>query len=226
MRPREVHSAMEHLSLPLFALPEYTLFPHTLVPFHVFEPRYVSMIDHCLADRRLLVVAGLEPGWEALGDSEAPTFAIGGLGRIISDRRLGDTRTNIFVHCTARVRITRVVQREPFPMVDAREVYDDASVDGPEQVRAAADRVLGLVASLARELGADGAALGKVLSSSDDPVVLSHRLASVVVEDPAERQRLLETTRSVVRCERLAEHVVRHLIERTPAPQDGAGWIN
>ncbi|MEZ4266670.1 MAG: LON peptidase substrate-binding domain-containing protein [Myxococcota bacterium] len=226
MRQREVQSAAEHLSLPLFALPEYTLFPHTLVPFHVFEPRYVSMIDHCLADRRLLVVAGLQPGWESLDDEDAPTFAVGGLGRIISDRRLGDSRTNIFVHCTARVRLTRLVQRRPFPIVDALEVHDDVDVEGPESLRAAADRVLGLVASLARELGGEGAALGKVLSSSDDPVVLSHRLASVVVDDPAERQRLLETTRSVVRCERLAEHVVRHLIERTPAPQDGAGWIN
>jgi Lon protease-like protein len=226
MQQRELHSATEHLALPLFALPEYTLFPHTLVPFHVFEPRYVSMIDHCLADRRLLVVCGLEPGWESLGDTSAPTFRVGGLGRIVSDRRLGETRTNIFVHCTARVRITRVGAFEPFRVVDVRELHDDLTADRPEQVRAAADRVLGLVASLARELGAEGAALGKVLSSSDDPVVLSHRLASVVVDDPAERQELLETTRPVLRCERLAEHVMRHLIERTPGPQDGAGWIN
>ncbi|MCB9730468.1 MAG: LON peptidase substrate-binding domain-containing protein [Deltaproteobacteria bacterium] len=226
MEHGEVQSATEHLALPLFALPEYTLFPHTLVPFHVFEPRYVSMIDHCLADRRLLVVAGLEPGWERWRDGEAPTFTIGGLGRIVSDRRLGDTRTNIFVHCIARVRIVREYQREPFRVVDARELHDDRAIDRPETVRAAADRVLGLVASLARELGSEGAALGKVLSSSDDPVVLSHRLASVVVDDPAERQQLLETTRPVLRCERLAEHVVRHLIERVPAPREGAGWIN
>ena len=62
-------------ALPLLPLPEYTLFPHTLVPFHIFEPRYLKMLDACLAGRRLLVVAGLKPGWEGRHQDDAATYA-------------------------------------------------------------------------------------------------------------------------------------------------------
>ena len=56
------HLEVEALeALPLLPLPEYTLFPHTLVPFHVFEPRYRQLVAR--ARQR-----------------EPPTFAMAGPG--------------------------------------------------------------------------------------------------------------------------------------------------
>ncbi|MGM0575464.1 MAG: LON peptidase substrate-binding domain-containing protein [Myxococcota bacterium] len=218
-------TAGTHEALPLFPLPEYTLFPHTLAPFHVFEPRYVGMLDHCLADRRLLVVAGLEPGWQERYHGTPPVFRVAGLARVVSDRRLRDGRTNIFVHCVQRVRILREREQDAYRLVDV-EPLPDLPDDGDAALVEARDRVVSLVASLARELGPDGAFLGKVLASSDDPGVLSHRLAGVVVDDPMERQSLLECMSPAVRCRTLADHVVRLLMERTATRREGAGWIN
>ena len=33
---------------PIFPLPDVTFFPHTLMPLHVFEPRYRVMIRHVM----------------------------------------------------------------------------------------------------------------------------------------------------------------------------------
>ena len=40
---------MRELRVPIFPLPEVVFFPQTILPLHVFEPRYRQMIKDCLA---------------------------------------------------------------------------------------------------------------------------------------------------------------------------------
>src|SRR5689334_23095164 len=51
------------LALPIFPLPKVQLFPHALLPLHVFEPRYRDMVRDAMAGPRLIAVAALEPGF-------------------------------------------------------------------------------------------------------------------------------------------------------------------
>ena len=212
--------------VPLFPLPDYVLFPHTLVPFHVFEPRYVNMLDDCLAGQRLVVVVGMQPGWELTPESSAKTYEIGGIGRIVSDRRLRNGRTNIFVHCIERVRIARHCQVEPYATVDVAPHLDVHVADESTLLSEARDRLVALGANLARELGSDGGALSKVLASTGDPSVLTHRLAAMIVPTPIERQHLLEATSPLVRCNLLADHLTALLMDRLPSPGESTEWIN
>ena len=218
--------------LPVFALPEFTLFRGTLVPFHIFEPRYCEMIERCLADRRLLVVAGLQPGWEsyeAAVETGAPVFDIGGLGRVVSDRRFPDGRWNIFVHCIERVRITGGSQGYPptetMLTVDVAVAADIFEADGGARLAIAANRMVTMGRSLALELGPDGAPLSKVLGSCEDPSLLSNRLASLMVRHPDQRQQLLEQRSPLRRCERLAEVFATELMS-VEEPMTGCGWVN
>ena len=212
-------------ALPLLPLPEYTLFPHTLVPFHVFEPRYLKMLDACLAGRRLLVVAGLRPGWEGRHCEEDATYGIGGLGRVVSERRARDGRCNIFVHCVDRVELVRNVQDEPFRRVDVLPLPDaHASVPRKEDA-VLFDRMMTLATGLARELGQHGGAIGRVLASTRDPAILSHRLAAMVVEMPQDRQQLMASPDPYTRCQMLVDHLSQRLIELTPTNTEG-GLIN
>ena len=56
-------------SLPLFPLPGLVLFPGTVLPLHLFEPRYRTLIADCLAGpSQRIVIAQLKPGWR--GDYE------------------------------------------------------------------------------------------------------------------------------------------------------------
>lgn len=186
--------------LPLFPLPRYTLFPNTLVPFHVYEPRYRRMFGDCLSGRRLLVVAGLAPGWEHAPNGAAPqTLTVAGLGRVLSDRRYPDGRLDLFVHGIARVRVLEAATHDPWTVVDI-EPLPDRPV---EPLDGALQRLATVASRLASALGDEGDGVRELLASSSDPAVLSNRLASLLVDDYAERQALLEARCPATRCDRL-----------------------
>jgi len=93
--------------VPIFPLPDLTLFPHTLLPLHVFEARYRAMVTDCLArDKRMAVVA-LKPGYESAYDGKPAVYQIAGVGRIVQCERLASGRFNILLEGETRIRIDR-----------------------------------------------------------------------------------------------------------------------
>ena len=49
---------------PIFPLPTVNLFPETTASYHIFEPRYVEMIESVLEGDGLLAMGVLKPGYE------------------------------------------------------------------------------------------------------------------------------------------------------------------
>ncbi len=210
-------------ALPVLALSGHVLFPHTLEPLQLFDASCQTMLDDCLADRRLLFLVAERPGG---GDS---TFDVGALGRVVSDRRLSGGRTTLFVHGLERVRVRREISEEPWRVVDVGPLLDDdpADQDLPDDALAGARaRVVGLASNLARELGAAGAALSRVIGSTLDAGVLSHRIASLTAGGLDERQRLLESTSPLARCLAVERCLLARLLESGPSVPDDAGWVN
>jgi len=206
------NAVVEAEVLPLFPLPRYTLFPNTLVPFHVYDRRDRRMIADCLSGGRMLVVAGLAPGWEqAPPDVPPPVVGVGGLGRVLSDRRYPDGRFDLFVHGLARVRIVRALRHAPWTVVEVEPWPDRAE----RPVAGALQRLAAVAGQLADALGEDGQPVREVLRQSGDPGVLSNRLAAVLVDDFAARQRLLETRCPVARCEALVAWLGERLVQST-----------
>ena len=90
-------AARRELVIPIFPLPDVTLFPHTVLPLHVFEARYRAMITDALARDRLLAVARLLPGYEATYAGKPPVASVAGAGEIVKWERLPGGRYNILV---------------------------------------------------------------------------------------------------------------------------------
>src|SRR5437867_1357889 len=59
----EVQSAPKN-PVPVFPLPGVVLFPHAILPLHIFELRYRTMVREALSGERMIAVALLKPGWE------------------------------------------------------------------------------------------------------------------------------------------------------------------
>lgn len=91
----------------VFPLPNLVMFPHVLQPLHIFEPRYRDMLADALADDRLICLALLAPGWEKNYDGRPPLYPIACLGRVVSDQRLEDGKSNILLLGLRRVGIVR-----------------------------------------------------------------------------------------------------------------------
>ena len=191
-------------SLPIFPLPNFTMFPHTMTRLHVFEPRYRMMVAEALATDRLLVLVGLRTGWEKDYYGSPPVHEVGSLCKIVNHERLEDGRYTLFIHCVARVRLMTIHQLTPFRTA-AVDVLDDEVVAGPE-LDETISRLIGCVRGLILHLGARGVELGKVITSTQKPEILTNRLATSLAADPADRQSLLETVDVRERAERLCDH--------------------
>src|SRR5687767_6553216 len=96
-------AAMEAGSIPaaaldelaVFPLPDLVFFPHSLLPLHIFEPRYREMTADVLAGSRLLAVARLLPGLEADDQGRPAIHEIAGVGLCVHADRLPDGRYHI-----------------------------------------------------------------------------------------------------------------------------------
>jgi len=117
--------------LPVFPLPQAVLFPHGLVPLHIFEPRYRSMVAYCMATHHGMVLARLSG--DARHDErdpreqeERPPFErIAGLGLIVRHELLSGGRSNIVLQGRARVAIEERPSDDPFRRVRATVLQDE-----------------------------------------------------------------------------------------------------
>jgi Lon protease-like protein len=97
---------MKHLNdlpavLPVFPLPGALLLPRTPLPLHIFEPRYLQMVEDCMkTPERLIVMA--QPRGGAAGDR---LNAIGCAGRLTGFNETDDGRYMITLTGVSRCRI-------------------------------------------------------------------------------------------------------------------------
>lgn len=100
--------------LPIFPLP-VVLFPHQILPLHIFEPAYRTMTEDALSGERLFAVALLKPGYEAACAADlAPIHRLMGVGRIISAERLQKGRFNLILRGEGRARLVREFPGRPY----------------------------------------------------------------------------------------------------------------
>ncbi|NOT35675.1 MAG: LON peptidase substrate-binding domain-containing protein [Candidatus Eisenbacteria bacterium] len=104
--------------VPVFPLPNAVLFPHGLLPLHVFELRYRTMLRDALASRRQLVMALYAPGWEQFEKLARPIRPLATLARVGHVEWRLDDCYDLEVIGEQRVRIARVEHQ--FPYVAAR----------------------------------------------------------------------------------------------------------
>lgn len=91
--------------VPLFPLPDVALFPNTIQPFQVFEPRYREMVADALARDSIIGMVMLQPGFEADYDGRPPVVAIGTVGVIVGSELLADGRYNVILRGVSKFRI-------------------------------------------------------------------------------------------------------------------------
>ncbi|KAB2835285.1 MAG: hypothetical protein F9K51_00470, partial [Candidatus Dadabacteria bacterium] len=85
-------------TVPLFPLSTVVFFPNTLLPLHVFEPRYKQMVKDVSTSERIIGMALLKPGWESNYYGNPEVYDVVGMGRIVSSETFEDGRINIVLY--------------------------------------------------------------------------------------------------------------------------------
>ncbi|MEQ1858045.1 MAG: LON peptidase substrate-binding domain-containing protein [Longimicrobiales bacterium] len=171
-------------ALPLFPLPDVSLFPNTSQPFMVFEPRYREMVADALAGDSIIGIVMLAPGFEADYEGRPPVVAIGTVGVIVGSELLEDGRYNLILRGVSKFRILEE---------DDSRVYRLARVELVPESVAAANRPL--LTQRRRQI--EAAVRGLFPSARLPPAALSDEaaidaLALGLPLEPLTRQNLLE----------------------------------
>ncbi len=94
-------------TLPIFPLPGALLLPRARLPLHIFEPRYLAMLDDTLKTSHRLI--GMVQPMSTPEGSEKRLHHIGCAGRVSAFSETEDGRYMITLAGISRFRITREV---------------------------------------------------------------------------------------------------------------------
>jgi ATP-dependent Lon protease len=113
------------------------LFPRSLVPLFIFEPRYRSLLESALSGDRMMCLAMRRPG-----SPDRPN-ALAGLGLIRTSVKNPNGTSNLLLEGLTRVRLGRAIQTRPY-RIHRIEPISPPAPEGPD-TEASVQRVLELV---------------------------------------------------------------------------------
>jgi len=120
-------------ALPVFPLPDVTLFPGVPMGLHIFEPRYRAMLKECLATHGAMALARIVPG----AQGEHPEIStVAGAGIVVKHELAEDGRANIVLVGNARVRLDELPFEPPYRRARAT-ILNDLDRAVPESDKAA-----------------------------------------------------------------------------------------
>lgn len=196
-------------NLPIFPLPGTVLMPGSLLPLHVFEPRYRQLVADCLRLHRPLSVPQLraDDGFDEDGLPSIYPFAAVGL--IGAHQELPDGRYNVLVQPLGRVRILGDRPTGgPYRLARAELLVDDTVAK--DVLMGAGDRIRGVFAPLIGRMGQVGEGVARALRSLPAERV-AEAVASVVLRTDEARQEFLAENNPLTRA-RLVELAVLTLL--------------
>ncbi len=205
--------------IALFPLSCATLLPHTLQPFHIFEPRYRQMVEEALLaageggevlDAAPIAMATLAPLPEGTAAGPHPVLRpVVCVGRIVQHRLLSDGRHTIVLHGVARARIRELVEPSGRRLYRMARLAPLEAQRGRPALRAARRVIHDLLAGerLSRFQG-----VKPLLEWMERPDVPTHAVlelaAAAFVRDPERRYQMLAEPRPLIRARIVRDELV------------------
>ncbi|MBN8293351.1 LON peptidase substrate-binding domain-containing protein [Rhodobacter sp. NTK016B] len=188
-------------TLALFPLPGALLLPRAKLPLHIFEPRYLQMIEDCMATQHRLI-GMIQPRPTPSGGGER-LHVIGCAGRLTAMSETEDGRYMITLTGVSRFRILAEQTDTAMPYRQARVDWSDFASDlGHAERDPALDRD-GFMALLNRYFEAMSLSTEWDSLKEAEDELLINALAMLCPFPPEERQALLEAPSLTTRRETL-----------------------
>jgi uncharacterized protein len=196
--------------LPIFPLPGAVLLPHALVPLHVFEPRYRKLTRDCQEGLRVMALANI-PDDDAAAEHPPRVLPIIGVGVLARVDPLPDGRFNIVLRGVARARILQELSSgEPYRLVRAEPLLPHVSAEDAGRADGLRRLVLALCAA---QSGPTMELLAQLAGKARDPGDLADVVAGVLMDQPSDRQAVIEAQSITTRLELVTQAAVAALAQ-------------
>ncbi len=187
-------------TIPVFPLPGALLLPRARLPLHIFEPRYLAMLDDTLKTSHRLI--GMVQPREVPGSEETRLHSIGCAGRLTQFSETEDGRYMITLTGISRYRIREELSGfSPYRRCDVSWDGFSGDLGGTEHDPGFdRDAFLGLLGRYfeAMQLSTDWDSL----KEAEDELLINS-LSMLCPFDPEEKQALLEAPQLSTRRETL-----------------------
>lgn len=217
-------------TIPLFPLGSTVLFPGVLLPLHIFEARYRSLVRDLLdlpdgSPRRFGVIA-IREGWEVGGADKVKALHTVGCTALV--RRINphpDGRYDVIGVGAQRFELLHVDDStRPYLTGTVRWLSEDEAADEPgAEADMLARRVGALFRGYARDVNSLQGGEADPFDLPDDPTVLSYLVASAALLSMQDRQDLLAESSTVRRLQQQArllrrESMIVRRLHAVPVP--------
>jgi Lon protease-like protein len=216
--------------IALFPIPGSVNFPQTIVPLHVFEPRYRQMIQDCIDKNMLLGVCHTQSierfaksiKTRASSIDEAyllykqnlSTYKpedIFSAGPVDITEKTEDGRYLISIHMLKRFRIVNIIQDKPYKIGLCEEYSDDFElefVNASERVVKQKELIINFLKDQLVLQEVDGSEDLEVLSREKSVNKFSFKLFGYLRFQDFRMQQILQSTNPVSRLEEIYQVIV------------------
>lgn len=207
------------MTVPVFPLPNVVLFPFGVLPLHVFELRYRTMVRDVLSSHRRIALVLIEPGWEREYRGTPPFRPLGCVARIERvEWRVNDCYDLVVVG-EARARLDRVVKTYPYRVARTEPVPQMPHTEDDPLVQIERRALLEVLSMR----GVSPSSLHGGLVTENEPPPLEslvNRVAMTLEMPPLDRLALLAMDDVLQRAHRVRQLLVG---ARPPEPLPPAG---
>ena len=191
--------------VPLFPIPDLVAFPNTVMPLHVFEPRYRTMIEESVEKDRMIGITNTKKRIstprenqtikEALTRNQATYEPRGvfSMGDVKVLEKTKDGRIYVNINLKHRVMLVEETQLLPYRICNCR-LLEDVNVESSRLVQHQQEILDLMIAILQREAPAELAKFDQEGWNTLDPKKFSFEIFKLIRFDPDLMQSLLEMT--------------------------------
>lgn len=191
-------------SVPVMVLGGATLFPRGYMPLFIFEPRYRAMLEYALERDRMFCIGHARPGINP-DTSPDPVYPVTTVGLVRACVTHPDGTSHLMLSGVQRVEILGWEQVAPFRI--ASILPRPCRLGDPEMANAAALELVDLSSRLCGKGQPISDQLREHLRCVKDPGAIADVVSQSFVNDPCDRQRLLEMDEVTDRLGFLAGHL-------------------
>jgi ATP-dependent Lon protease len=195
--------------LPVIPVRNTVVFPGTIVPLSVARASSLRLLEESLPQSKKVAIA-LQKDADVEEPKPADLNEYGVVARVVRMMRQNDQSVVVLVQGESRMRLGRVVQEEPFLKMEvellpeiplAKDDYTEAAV---RNLRESAMRLISLRQDVPDEFKG-------LLSSIDDPAMLTDLLGGNLSIENEEKQKLLAEPNVLLRVASVQKHLDNQL---------------